>query len=189
MRLYSCESIFIIFAPCYVNFRATSLDSGGKFNFLWENTEMVDKVCEVDASLCDQCCWMWLETFLATFQNIWDLENCLWRTLSFLYFTITIANYNCCEMRMTHQENKHGRFACVLHVATVYILPSLQKSHVNMVPFTVFGKQNFCSFSGWPRRWNYLKLSGLTVLKDRASRFPRLFHRCRNLYVKISGVP
>ena len=25
IRLYSCESIFIIFAPCYVNFRASSL--------------------------------------------------------------------------------------------------------------------------------------------------------------------
>ena len=47
IRLYSCESIFIIFAPCYVNFRATSLDSGGKFNFLRENTVMVDKVCEL----------------------------------------------------------------------------------------------------------------------------------------------
>ena len=25
IRLYSCESILVIFAPCYVNFRATSL--------------------------------------------------------------------------------------------------------------------------------------------------------------------
>ena len=108
IRLYSCESIFITFAPCYVNFPATSLDSGGKFNFGGENTEIVDKVHGVDASL-------WSMLLNVTWNLPWNVSKHLgFRKLlvahTVSYFTITIANYNCCEMRMTHQENQHGRF-------------------------------------------------------------------------------
>ena len=52
---------------------------------------------------------------------------------SFLYFTITVANYSCCEKRMTHQENQHSRFACVLHVLCMWqlfaFLPKISCKH------------------------------------------------------------
>ena len=49
---------------------------------------------------------------------------------------------------MTHQENQHGWFYAS-HMTTDYILPSLRKSGVNMVGFTVFGKKKFALFWGW----------------------------------------
>ena len=74
--------------------------------------------------------------------NVWDLELLLMHTVSYI---LPYNNY--CEMRMTHQENQHGWFYAS-HMGTVYILPSLQKSGVNIVHFTVFGKKKFASFLG-----------------------------------------
>jgi len=70
--------------------------------------------------------------------NVWDLELLLMHTVSY------ILPYNCCEMRMTHQENRFY----ASHMGTVYILPSLRKSGVNIVRFTVFGKKKFALFLG-----------------------------------------
>ena len=50
--------------------------------------------------------------------NVCDLELLLMHRVSY------ILPYNNCEMRMTLQENQHGRFYAS-HMGTVYILPLL----------------------------------------------------------------
>ena len=67
---------------------------------------------------------------------------------NFLYFSMKVAIYNRCELRMTHERNQQGQFHAS-RVETACILPSLRKSGVNMARFKVFGNQKFASFSGW----------------------------------------
>ena len=59
-----------------------------------------------------------------------------------LLFTIVVS----WEWHM--KENQQGQFH-PLGVETACILPSLQKSGVNLARFKVFGNQKFASFCGW----------------------------------------
>ena len=92
----------------------------------------------------------------------------LWKLL----FTIVVS------WKWHMKENQRARFHAS-RVETAYILPSLQKSGVNMACLTVFGNQKFASFPRWERGIK-LKFSGLTVEKV------RLFHLWSNLYFEMS---
>ena len=66
-------------------------------------------------------------------------------THNFLYFSMKIAIYNRCELRMT-RERKSARS---ISYFTACILPSSRKSCVNKARFKVFLNYKFASLSGW----------------------------------------
>ena len=69
---------------------------------------------------------------------------------NFLYFSMKVAIYNRCELRMTHERKSARSVSCFARGDCLHlILPSLRKSGVNMARFKVLGNQKFASFSAW----------------------------------------
>ena len=67
---------------------------------------------------------------------------------NFLYFSMKVAIYNHCELRMTHERKSARSVSCFAHGDCLHFA-FLRKSGVNMACFKVFGNQKFALFSGW----------------------------------------